>query len=242
MAEIATRLYLQNGLVAGAEIPLPPPQAHFLRNVLRLETGATLAVFNGEQGEWLATIDCIGKKAAAVTIQTQRRPPEPEPDVWLLFAPIKRTPIDFIAQKATELGVSALQPIFTQRTIVTRVNEERLLANVTEAAEQTGRLSLPTLLPATTLPKRLADFPPDRKLLLCDERGDAKPMLQVLQQSPKSDKWAILIGCEGGFTPQEFDLLERCAFVQSCTLGKRILRADTAAIAALACFQMLNEK
>jgi 16S rRNA (uracil1498-N3)-methyltransferase len=242
MAEIAPRLYLQNGLVAGAEIPLPPPQAHFLRNVLRLETGATLAVFNGEQGEWLATIDCIGKKAAAVTIQAQRRPPEPEPDVWLLFAPIKRTPIDFIAQKATELGVSALQPIFTQRTIVTRVNEERLLANVTEAAEQTGRLSLPVLLPATTLPKRLTDFPPDRKLLLCDERGDAKPILEVLQESPKGEKWAILIGCEGGFTSQEFDLLERCAFVQPCTLGKRILRADTAAIAALACFQMLNEK
>ncbi len=238
MAEIATRLYLQNGLVAGAEIPLPLPQAHFLRNVLRLETGAMLAVFNGEQGEWLATLECIGKKAAAVTIQAQRRVPEPEPDVWLLFAPIKRTPIDFIAQKATELGVSALQPIFTQRTIVTRVNEERLLANVIEAAEQTGRLSLPTLLPATTLPKRLADFPPDRKLLLCDERGAAKPILEVLQQSPKGEKWAILIGCEGGFTPDEFALLARCPFVYPCSLGKRILRADTAAIAALACFGM----
>jgi 16S rRNA (uracil1498-N3)-methyltransferase len=209
--------------------------------VLRLETGATLAVFNGEQGEWLATLDCIGKKAAAVNIQTQRRVPEVEPDVWLLFAPIKRTPIDFIAQKATELGVSALQPIFTQRTIVTRVNEERLLANVTEAAEQTGRLSLPILLPATTLPKRLADFPADRKLLLCDERGDAKPLLEILQQSSHDEKWAILIGCEGGFTPQEFEILERCTFVHPCSLGKRILRADTAAIAAIACWNMARE-
>jgi len=239
---IATRLYVAAALTPGARVDLEPGQAHYLRDVLRLKPGAALAGFNGRDGEWLARIEALGRGRGCLAIESLRRAPEPEPDIWLVFAPIKRAPIDSLVQKATELGCALLQPVMTRHTAVTRVNGARLAANVREAAEQCGRLSLPELREPREFGTLLADWPAERRLLVCAEAGPARPIGEVLvgfaaDPAARDAPWAVLTGPEGGFAESELDALRKLPFVTLVGLGPRLLRADTAALAALACWQ-----
>jgi 16S rRNA (uracil1498-N3)-methyltransferase len=239
---IATRLYLDAELTPGAQVDLEPGQAHYLRDVLRLKPGAALAGFNGRDGEWLARIDTLGRGRGALTIESLRRAPEPEPDIWLVFAPIKRAPIDSLVQKATELGCAELHPVITRHTAVARVNVARLVANVREAAEQCGRLSLPEVREPREFSAMLADWPAERRLLVCAEAGPARPIGEALaglatDPAAREAPWAVMTGPEGGFAESELDALRKLPFVTPVGLGPRLLRADTAALAALACWQ-----
>lgn len=240
-----TRLHVAADLGPGAAVGLDEGQAHLLRSVLRLERGAHVALFNGRDGEWLGRIDGIGKGWASVELVDRLRQQAREPDLWLVFAPIKRARLDFLAEKATELGVSALWPVFTRHTAVERVNEDRLRANAREAAEQTGRLSVPEIRPACDLSAALAAWPDGRRILLGDESGASPPIAEVLGAGmPGADAqeapWAVLTGPEGGFARPELDRLRELPFVSAASLGPRVLRADTAAIAALAVLQALR--
>lgn len=222
----------------GAEILLSEGQAHYLLNVMRLSAGATVALFNGRDGEWRARITEAAKKKVRLAVTELLRPQQAEPDLWLLFAPVKRARIDLIVEKATELGVSRLQPVFTERTAMTRIGEERLRAIAIEAAEQCERLGAPELRPALPLSRVLAEWPAERKLLLLDESGAGRPIAEALgAMAPGSA--ALLVGPEGGFTKSELDAFGRLVFATRVGMGRRILRADTAVIAALACFQAI---
>jgi 16S rRNA (uracil1498-N3)-methyltransferase len=239
-AEPRIRLFVEDDLAPGGITALAPAQAHYLRNVMRLAPGASLLLFNGRDGEWRARIAILGKGKSACAIEEQTRPQAAEPDLWLLFAPIKRAPLDLLAQKATELGVAALWPVFTQRTAVARINEARLRANAIEGAEQSGRLSVPAIIPAAPLEHALARWPDRRRLLLCDETGAGEPIAAALGRlAAEPGPAAILTGPEGGFTPSELDRLRKLSICTAVGLGPRTLRADTAALAALACWQAL---
>lgn len=233
---VETRLHVEDDLDAGREVGLDHGRSHFLRSVLRLSRGAHVAVFNARDGEWLARIDGLGKGWCSLAIERQRREPAPEPDVWTVFAPIKRARIDFLAEKATELGCAVLQPVMTQRTVVSRVNVDRLAANAREAAEQCSRLSVPDVRQPLTLSKLIATWPAERHLLLCAEAGTATPIAEALAAA-QTGPWALLTGPEGGFAQSELDALLELPFVTPVGLGPRLLRADTAALVALACWQ-----
>lgn len=232
-----TRLYVQDDLADGATVVLDRDRAHYLAHVLRLAAGAPVALFNGRDGEWLAHVESLDKKRAAVRLDRLLRDQTGEPDLWLLFAPVKRAPLDFMVQKATELGVSALLPTITRRTVVDRVRTERLAVNAMEAAEQCERLTLPAVEDPRSLADRLGDWPAGRRLLLCAEAGDAAPIQEVLESGTSGASWAVLTGPEGGFDQTELDDMLKLDFVNAVSLGPRILRADTAALAALACWQ-----
>ena len=240
--KIATRLHVDQGLSEGQTLGLDHARSHFLRSVLRLAQGARLAVFNGTDGEWLAEIEGLGKGWCSLKLLEQRRVAEPEPDLWLVFAPIKRARIDFMAEKATELGCSLLQPMMTRFTAVSRVNEERLAANAREAAEQCERLTVPEVRETVSFAKLLTDWPAERRLLVCAEWGEARPVAEALmairaESGGKAQPWAVMTGPEGGFAESELDALRKLPFVTPVGLGPRILRADTAALAAIACWQ-----
>lgn len=242
------RLYVDADLSAGARLALPAESAHYLLSVMRRGEGDEIAVFNGRDGEWRAVIAAARKKAAEIEICEQTRPQDAAPDLWLLFAPVKRGPVDFIVEKATELGVPALKPVLTDRTIVSRVAVDRLRKNAVEAAEQCGRLTVPEVAAPEKLERLLDGWPAERRILFCDEAGDdetaewggvegrAAPVLEAVKASPVGP-WAVLIGPEGGFTPAERRLLRSSPQVTPATLGPRILRADTAAVAALTLWQ-----
>lgn len=238
-AKIETRLHVDEPLAAGAALGLDHGRAHFLRTVLRLKRGDRLAVFNGHDGEWLAVIDGLGKGWCSLSVIEQRREAAPEPDLWLLFAPIKRARLDFLIEKATELGCARLQPVVTRRTNVSRVNLDRLSATAREAAEQCERLTLPEVMPPEDLMKLLGRWPSERRILLCVEAGSAQPIAQALRQAAELGPWAIMTGPEGGFDQSELDALSNLPFVTPVGLGPRVLRADTAALAALATWQAL---
>ena len=234
------RLYVEADLLPAAAVPLMAKQAHYLGTVLRLRAGSAIAVFNGRHGEWLARIEALAKGDGMLAVLEQSRPQAPEPDLWLIFAPIKRAPIDFLAQKATELGASRLWPVFTRNTQVKRVNQARLRANAIEAAEQSGRLGVPEVAPPVRLEDLIAAWPARRRLLVPDETGGGRPLAEVLTDADGTPQpYAILTGPEGGFARSELDALGNLAFVTLVGLGPRILRADTAALAALACWQAL---
>lgn len=235
---IETRLYVTEPLAAGTVVGLDHGPAHYLRSVLRLEQGARVALFNGRDGAWAARIEGLGKGWASLTVEALLQGQRAEPDLWLCFAPIKRARLDFLVEKAAELGVSRLQPVITQHTVVTRVNLERLKANVREAAEQCERLTLPEVAEPLDLPALLASWPVGRRLFLCAEAGPALPLAEAVQAAPPGPA-AFMTGPEGGFSPGELDDLAKRAFVSPVGLGPRILRADTAAIAALAAWQAL---
>jgi 16S rRNA (uracil1498-N3)-methyltransferase len=230
------RLHVEATLRPGASIATTPEQAHYLLHVMRLKAGEGLAVFNARDGEFAAVVAEAGKRSASLAVGTVLRPPRPEPDVWLVFAPLKGDRSQWVAEKATELGVSALWPVFTRRTVPTRVNLDRLTANAVEAAEQCERLSVPEIRPATSLDNALAGWPEERRLLVMDETGSGTGIGEVLPTLPEGAA-AILVGPEGGFAQSELDALRRLPFVTFVGLGPRILRADTAALAALACWQ-----
>ncbi len=241
---VATRLYLPQSLGDGGTLGLDHQRAHYLRAVLRLKRGDHVAVFNAEDGEWDAEIEGLGKGWASLALTERRRPPAPEPDVQLVFAPIKRARLDFLVEKATELGAAKLQPVYTQHTDVSRVNTERLAANAREAAEQCERLSVPDVAEPVDFRALLATWPTERRILLCAESGSAPPIAEVLARhaaqpaaSAVTAPWAIMTGPEGGFHGSELDALRKLPFVAPVGLGPRVLRADTAALAALACWQ-----
>ena len=231
------RLYVEYDLVADEFVSLSNRQVHYLRNVLRLKTGDQIALFNGRDGEWFARIDNIGKRQASLKLTVQSRQQIPEADVWLLFAPVKRAPMDYLIQKATELGVSALLPTTTQRTTLDRLNFNRLGTIAVEAAEQCRRLTIPELRTAHSLNQILASWPPDRFLIFCDEAGAPSPKTALAKIKPGPS--AILIGPEGGFDPIEREMLRRKSFAIPMCLGPRILRTETAAVAALSIWQAL---
>ena len=255
--KIATRLHIEDRLAPAQAIGLDAARSHFLRSVLRLQPGAIVALFNEHDGEWLARIDALGRGWCSLELLEKRRNPEAASDLWLVFAPIKRAHIDFLAEKATELGVSALQPVMTRFTAVSRVNCERLAANAREAAEQCGRLSLPQVFPCKPFPELLEHWDPARRILLCAESGPVRPIAAVLEEAlaetlakatsaeaplAAADRpWAVMTGPEGGFAESELDFLRDLSFVTAVGLGPRILRADTAALAALACWQGIME-
>lgn len=233
-----TRLYVTGDLGAGVAIALDEGQSHYLLHVLRAQVGNRVLLFNGRDGEWLAEITQAAKRGVSAKCLTQTQPQAGVPDIWLAFAPIKKTPSDYLVQKATELGASVLLPVFTRRTIVSRTNEDRMAANATEAAEQSGRLSVPEIREGTPLEKLLASWPPERRLFFCDEGGDTRPLAEAARNV--SGPTAILTGPEGGFDPAEREMLRALPFVTPVTLGPRILRADTAALAALAIWQSVR--
>jgi 16S rRNA (uracil1498-N3)-methyltransferase len=227
------RLYVSAGLGKGVAVPAEEGQAHYLLHVMRAKAGQRLALFNGRDGEWLAEIAAVSKRGLTFTCLEQTEKQGDGPDLWLLFAPIKKTPSDYLTQKATELGVSRLIPVFTRRTIVSRVNGERMAANAIEAAEQSGRLTVPEVAEAMTLDKALKNWPAERLIYFCDEGGEAKALAKAAESGPS----AILTGPEGGFDLAERAMLCALPFVRPVSLGPRILRADTAALSALAVWQ-----
>jgi 16S rRNA (uracil1498-N3)-methyltransferase len=236
------RLYVDSALSAGVDIILPSDQAHYVARVMRLGTGDSLALFDGANGEWRATITDVTRNSITARVDSCLRPQAAPPDVWLAFAPVKRLRIDYLVAKATELGAASLLPVFTRRTAVARVKQERLLANAVEASEQCGRLTVPAIRPAEGLADMLAAWPPERRLLLLDETG-GPPIVPTLHAaraempSGATAPWGILCGPEGGFDPSELDAIGKLAFVTRVGLGPRILRAETAALAALTCWQ-----
>jgi len=231
-----TRLYVEAPLSGGGELTLNEAQSHYLVHVLRARQGAALRLFNGLDGEWRATILVLGKRTVTLALDRQTAPQTSVPDVWLCVAPVKRTPLDYVTQKATELGVARIQPVMTHRTIVARVNLDRMKANAIEAAEQSARLTVPEVTEPASFEKLLSDWPVERKLMFCDEAGEAPPLAKELQNRQRGP-WAIIIGPEGGFDPAERAKLRQQSFVVPVSLGPRIMRADTAALAALALWQ-----
>jgi 16S rRNA (uracil1498-N3)-methyltransferase len=231
------RLFVETPLSAGAEVALAAAQAHYLRAVMRRREGDHVALFNGADGEWRAALGPLGKKAGSARVEALLRPQTGVPDVWLAFAPIKGARLDFVAQKATELGAAALLPVLTERTVVRAVNVERLHANAVEAAEQCGCLSLPAVREPVGLRDLLGGWPTGRGLIFCDEAG-APPALEALaQRRGQGGGWAVLIGPEGGFSDAERRLIRALPRAVPVSLGPRIMRADTAAVAALSLFQ-----
>lgn len=235
------RLFVDLPLTAGGEIELSADQAHYLRNVMRAAPGTAVRLFNGRDGEWRGEISILDKRRASVVLAERTRPQKNAADLWLVFAPIKRARIDFIAQKATELGVSGLWPAMTRYTDVSRVNDTRLHANAVEAAEQCARLDLPEIFPTERLDRVLDRWPADRRVLLCDETATEVPLADILaaERPRMPEPWAVLIGPEGGFAPEELACLHGMENVVRVGLGDRLLRADTAAVAALACWQAI---
>jgi len=242
------RLFHGGALAAQTSVALTQDQAHYLRNVLRREAGAEIRLFNSKDGEFVARLTEVGKKGAAASIDALLRAPEAEPDIQLLVSPVKRAAVEMILQKGTELGVSAFLPVITDRTNADRLRIDRLQAIALEAAEQCGRLSVPDVAAPAKLAETLLRWDKSRTLYYCDEAGDdptkewggpegrAAPLFDVACEAGAGPA-AILIGPEGGFTPEERSWLRALAFVRAATLGPRILRADTAAIAALSLWQ-----
>ena len=233
------RLYVEAPLGEGAAVVLSDSQAHYLLHVMRARIGDRLRLFNGRDGEWRARIAETSKRACRVECEIQTAPQREVPDLWLMFAPIKKTPADYLAQKATELGVRVLQPVSTRRTIVGRVNTGRMRANAIEASEQSGRVSVPEVRDLANLENLLATWPNDRRILFCDEAGEAPPIADALRELP-AGPWAVLTGPEGGFDPTERARQRALPDVVAVSLGQRILRADTAALSALAVWQAIK--
>ena len=222
------RLYVEHALAADARLSLEGQAANYLASVMRLGPGARVKLFDNRTGEWLAEIEEAGKKRVSPQVLEQLREREPVPDLWLLFAPIKRGRIDWLVEKATELGVDRLVPVITRRTIVDRTNPDRLLSHMIEAAEQCERTALPELEEAAKLESLLRQWPAGRALFFADESG-GEPLAGAVTPGPA----AILIGPEGGFTPEERAAIRAVPGARAVSLGPRILRADTAAIAAV---------
>lgn len=236
------RLFLRHVLAEGARIEADRGQANYLMNVLRLKDGDYILVFNGSDGEWLAKVASGGRRECALLVMEQTREQTERNDLMYLFAPLKHARLDYMVQKAVEMGVGSLKPVMTQHTQTSRINLERMEANVIEAAEQCGVLSIPEVQAPQPLKDVLEVWPeaqPGRRLLFCDEaEGSHNPLMTLAQMKDTgAPPLAVLIGPEGGFSEDERTLLRSLDFVSAIPLGPRILRADTAAVAALAVIQ-----
>ncbi|MDO5641015.1 MAG: 16S rRNA (uracil(1498)-N(3))-methyltransferase [Paracoccus sp. (in: a-proteobacteria)] len=228
------RLFIDHPLGAGQAIPLSADQAHYLGGVMRLRPGAVIEVFNGLAGAWDAEITTLGKRAGEARAMAQLAPQRDPPDLWLLFAPIKKARTDFIVEKAAEMGAARILPVQTDHTNAERIRQDRLQAHAIEAAEQCGGTFVPKVAALTPLARLLDGWDGTRRILWADEsRVGVADRLAGLARGP----WAVLIGPEGGFSPAEQARLRDAAFVHPVSLGPRILRADTAAVAALTLFQ-----
>jgi 16S rRNA (uracil1498-N3)-methyltransferase len=227
------RLFVAFDLAAGAEVICAAEQAHYLRSVLRMADGAPVLVFNGRDGEWRTRIRHDGKRGVVLHIDERTRPQLDGPDIDYLFAPLKRSRLDYMVQKATEMGVRRLLPVITRRTIAERVNGERMRANAMEAAEQCGVLRVPEVEAPRKLDDVLAGWDAKRRIIFCDEETAQDNPIDILRAVPRGPL-AVLIGPEGGFASEERIGLQAKSFVTAISLGPRIMRADTAAVAALA--------
>jgi len=233
------RLFLDADLKAGADIPLGRGQANYVRNVLRLPAGTPVLVFNGRDGEWRALLQDAGRRAVSLCVQSQTRPQTVPGELSYAFAPLKHARLDYMVQKAVEMGASSLAPIITRHTQVARVNLERMRANVIEAAEQCGVLSIPPVHEPQPFDRWLAALAPDRTLVFCDEDAEIADPVDALRRAPEGPV-TLLIGPEGGFEEAERRTLLARNRVVRLSLGPRILRADTAAVAALALAQAVR--
>jgi 16S rRNA (uracil1498-N3)-methyltransferase len=235
----APRLFVDQPMTSGARLSLDGPQAHYLADVLRLKPGSQVLVFNGRDGEWRAVFAREGRRSAELTLGELARPQTPRGDLHYLFAPLKRSRLDYMVQKAVEMGVSRLQPVLTRHTQAERVNTARMHANAIEAAEQCGILTLPDIGEPVPLAAAVAALEPARLLVFCDEDADVTSPLEALSgaRSEAGAGLAVLVGPEGGFAQEERAMLAKRPHVLRLALGPRILRADTAAVAALAVVQ-----
>lgn len=230
------RLFVTDDLAEGCEVTLGREQSHYLANVLRMTPGASLLVFNGRDGEWLAEVLAVAKKSVTLAVREQTRPQPGAPDLVLAFAPVKTGRLDYMVQKAVEMGAGTLQPVITRHTQISKLNIERVRANVAEAAEQCGVLALPQVREPVRLDALLATWEPERRLIFADEAAAGDNPLAILT-SIGERKLGLIIGPEGGFSGDERRQLHALPFVSAIPLGPRILRADTAAVAALAVIQ-----
>ena len=233
MSDGKIRLHVDHPLGHGQAVSLTGAQAHYLTGVMRLTPGAAILLFNGTDGEWRATLTTAGKRGGIATCEAQTRPLHMPPDLWLLFAPIKKARTDFIVEKAVELGARRILPVQTRHTNADRIRQDRLQAHATDAAEQCGATYVPQVADLQPLDRALASWPFDRRLYWCDETTLGQPARLTPEKGPA----AILIGPEGGFAADESKRLRALRAVTPLTLGPRILRADTAAVAALTLWQ-----
>ena len=237
------RLYIEQPLAAGAIVAADERALHYLRNVMRRAPGDALVLFNGRDGEFEAEIASLDKRNGEIKVTRLRRAQDSVPDLVLCFAPLKKDAIDFLVEKATELGVAAFQPVITRRTVASRINLERLRANAVEAAEQTERLTIPEVRTPISFDALVSSWEPSRHMILCAESGPALPIADAFRaltaDVSHTNTWAIFCGPEGGFHLSELDRLRTLPFVTPVGLGPRILRADTAALTALAVFQAI---
>ncbi len=229
---MSARLYITQSLTGGAAIALDEKQTHYLIHVLRQKTGDTIQVFNGHDGVWLAEITLLHKKNITVTLHRALRIQQSVPDIWLLAAPLRGGKTEFVVEKATELGISRFIPVLTEFTVARRINEERLTTIAIEAAEQCERMDIPVIDSLTSFTDMLGNWDKNRMILHCDESGSGQNA-KTLPSALPATKYAVLIGPEGGFSEKERDLLRHAGFAAGMCMGPRILRADTAAIAAL---------
>jgi len=232
------RLFVEAPLAADATLRLDGQQAHYLGTVMRRAVGDEVRLFNGRDGEWRARIAAIGKGAATLALMEMMRPQGPAPDLWMLAPVLKRETLEWMVEKATELGASRIIPVTTTRSAVTRTNPARLAAIAREAAEQCRRLEVPVVDEPVPLAELLARWDAARLLLLADESGASPHVASVIAEAPPGP-WAVLVGPEGGFAPHELDGFRKLPFCRSAGLGPRILRAETAAVAVLAVLQAL---
>ena len=229
----AQRLYCDHPLHQGGEISCAADQANYLINTLRMGTGDQILVFNGSEGEWRAEISRIAKRSCTLVVKEQVREQAGGPDIAYFFAPLKRARLDYMVQKATEMGMASIHPLFTAHTVPNRVNLERMQANVIEAAEQCGILRVPPVHAPEKLSKVIADWDCDRALIFADEAAEMASPIDALKGLCNQPS-ALIIGPEGGFSSDERELLRKQSFTVSISLGPRIMRADTAAVAAMA--------
>jgi 16S rRNA (uracil1498-N3)-methyltransferase len=233
MSDAKVRLYVDHPLALGQAVPLSQDQAHYLTGVMRLAVGAGVLLFNGRDGEWLARLTVAGKRGAIATCEVQTKALQMPPDLWLLFAPIKKARTDFIVEKAVELGVRRIVPVQTRHTNSERIRQDRLQAHAVEAAEQCGATYVPEVADLAGLDRVLSQWPEGRRLYWCDETAVGQPATVAPAEGPA----AILIGPEGGFSVEESQRLRARPGVVPLSLGPRILRADTAAVAAITLWQ-----
>lgn len=232
------RLYVEHPLGAGQTVPLDRDQAHYLFGVMRLSVGSAVTLFNGRDGEWRAGVSEAGKRGGTLTVQEQTRPLQMPPDLWLMFAPIKKARTDFIVEKAAEMGARRICPVQTEFTNSERIRQDRLQAHAVEAAEQCGGTFAPEVTALQRLDKLLDQWPEGRRLMFCDEALVGDTRSAPLGAPDSTGPWAILIGPEGGFSPAERARLHAMPQAVAVSLGPRILRADTAAVAAMTLWQM----
>lgn len=230
------RLFVPDDLKSGVEFAADKSQSHYLAHVLRMEPGRELLVFNGRDGEWTVRITSVSKKAVGLTVGEQTRPQPSSPDLVYAFAPLKVGRMDYLVQKAVEMGAGVLQPVITHHTQMTKPSSDKIAANVIEAAEQCGVLAVPPVREPVKLDRLLADWPKDRRLIFCDEDASTNNPVPALK-AIKERRMGLLVGPEGGFSDEERRMLRALDFVSAIPLGPRILRADTAAVAALAVIQ-----